>query len=70
MPIDKYPFSERYGWIQDKYGLTWQVVPSNLGEMMQKGSREKIAAVIQAFLQMKKFDVAALQMAYEGAMAT
>ena len=48
MPLDKYPFSERYGWIQDKYGLSWQVWPTAMGEMMAKGTPEQIARVTRA----------------------
>lgn len=66
MPLDKYPFSERYGWVQDKYGLSWQVWPTAMGEMITKGTPEQIARVTKAFLPMKKFDIAALKRAYEG----
>lgn len=61
---------KRWMAAMDRFGVSWQVVPSSLDEMLRKGSREQVAAVTQAFLPMKKFDVAALQMAYEGAMAT
>ena len=60
------PEAEQCGWLKDKYGLSWQVSPKDLDEMMQKGTPEQIARVTQAFLQMKKFDLAALQRAYEG----
>jgi predicted 3-demethylubiquinone-9 3-methyltransferase (glyoxalase superfamily) len=53
MPLDKYSFSERYGWIQDKYGLSWQIVPAKLDDLMG-GTPEQRACVTQAFLQMKK----------------
>jgi predicted 3-demethylubiquinone-9 3-methyltransferase (glyoxalase superfamily) len=66
MPLDKYPFSERYGWIQDKYGLSWQVWPTAIGEMMRDGTRGQIDRVTRVFLQMKKFDIAALKKAYGG----
>lgn len=60
------PESEQCGWLKDKYGVSWQIVPQDLEEMMGKGSREQIDRVTQAFLKMKKFDLAALRRAYEG----
>ncbi len=60
------PESEQCGWLKDKFGVSWQVVPTNMDEMMQKGSKEQIARVTEAFLKMKKFDLAELQKAYEG----
>ncbi len=54
------------GWLKDKFGLSWQVVPTAMAAMMQNGSQEQIARVTAAFLQMKKFDLAALQRAYDG----
>ena len=55
------------GWLQDKYGLSWQIVPTVLGEMMKDKDEQKLARVTAAFLQMKKFDIAALRRAFEGA---
>jgi len=60
------PESEQCGWLKDRYGVSWQIVPTALGEMMSKGTPEQIARVTQAFLKMKKFDIAALKKAYEG----
>lgn len=60
------PESEQCGWLKDKYGLSWQVVPAIMDEMMSKGSEEQIARVTQAFLEMKKFDIAQLRKAFEG----
>lgn len=54
------------GWLKDKYGLSWQVVPSLLIEMLTGPDTEKSQRVTKAFLQMKKFDIAALKRAYEG----
>lgn len=59
------PEAEQCGWLKDKYGVSWQIVPAAMDEMMGSGDPEKIARVTQAFLQMKKFDIAALQKAYE-----
>ncbi|KTD73449.1 VOC family protein [Legionella tucsonensis] len=57
--------AEQCGWLKDKYGLSWQVVPSAMGDMMQNGTREQIGRITQAFLPMKKFDIATLKRAYE-----
>ena len=60
------PEAEQCGWLKDKYGVSWQIVPSVMNEMMTSGNKEKIARVTQAFLKMKKFDIAKLKRAYEG----
>jgi predicted 3-demethylubiquinone-9 3-methyltransferase (glyoxalase superfamily) len=59
------PEAEQCGWLKDRYGLSWQVVPSAMDEMMRSGTKEQIARVTEAFLEMKKFDIAELQRAYE-----
>ena len=53
------------GWLKDKYGLSWQIVPTVLGEMLQDKDAEKSARVMQAMLQMKKIDIEGLKKAYE-----
>jgi predicted 3-demethylubiquinone-9 3-methyltransferase (glyoxalase superfamily) len=63
------PEAEQCGWLKDKYGVAWQVVPAAMGEMMRNGTGEQIARVTQAFLKMKKFDIAALQRAYDSEKA-
>lgn len=60
------PQSEQCGWCKDPYGLSWQIVPTLMGKMMAEGSPEQMARVTQAFLKMKKFDIAELEKAYEG----
>ena len=55
------------GWLKDKFGLSWQVVPTVLMEMLARGEPKKAERVTKAFMQMKKFDIAALERAYEGA---
>ena len=60
------PRAEQCGWLKDRYGLSWQIVPRAMDEMMQRGSPEQMARVTQAFLKMKKFDIATLQRAYDG----
>jgi predicted 3-demethylubiquinone-9 3-methyltransferase (glyoxalase superfamily) len=60
------PEAEQCGWLKDKYGLSWQIVPTVMEEMMKEKDAVKLARVTEAFLKMKKFDIAALQRAYRG----
>lgn len=60
------PEAEQCGWLKDKYGLSWQIVPTEMDEMMSKGNPEQLARVTKAFLKMKKFDLEELQKAYNG----
>jgi predicted 3-demethylubiquinone-9 3-methyltransferase (glyoxalase superfamily) len=57
---------DRCGWLQDKYGLSWQIIPSTLMELMQDKDPEKSKRVMQAMLQMVKIDIAGLKKAYAG----
>jgi predicted 3-demethylubiquinone-9 3-methyltransferase (glyoxalase superfamily) len=59
------PESEQCGWLKDKYGVSWQIVPTAMGEMMKTTDQKKLDQVTQAFLKMKKFDIAELKKAYE-----
>lgn len=59
------PEAEQCGWLKDKYGLSWQIVPVGMDEMMREGTKEQIARLTQAFLSMKKFNLAELRKAYE-----
>ena len=54
------------GWLKDKYGVSWQIVPTVLGEMLQDKDAEKSKRVMQALLQMHKIDIKRLQQAYQG----
>jgi predicted 3-demethylubiquinone-9 3-methyltransferase (glyoxalase superfamily) len=60
------PEAEQCGWLKDKFGLSWQIVPTGMDEMMSKGTPEQLARVTEAFLKMKKFDLEELQKAYKG----
>jgi predicted 3-demethylubiquinone-9 3-methyltransferase (glyoxalase superfamily) len=53
------------GWLKDRYGLSWQVVPTVLKQMLQDKNARKSQAVMKAMLQMTKLDIAALKQAYE-----
>ena len=63
------PEAEQCGWLKDRYGLSWQVVPTAMDDMLRAGTEEQTARVTEAFLKMKKFDLAELQRAYEGSEA-
>jgi len=54
------------GWLTDKFGLSWQVVPAALGEMLQDKDPARAKRVMEAMLKMTKIDIAALRKAYEG----
>lgn len=60
------PEAEQCGWLKDKYGVSWQIVPRAMDAMMESGDKEKVARVTEAFLKMKKFDIAELERAAEG----
>jgi predicted 3-demethylubiquinone-9 3-methyltransferase (glyoxalase superfamily) len=55
---------QRCGWLKDKYGVSWQIVPSALGRMLQDKDHEKSGKVTKAMLQMDKIDIKGLQQAY------
>jgi predicted 3-demethylubiquinone-9 3-methyltransferase (glyoxalase superfamily) len=57
--------AQQCGWLKDKYGLSWQIVPTVLGQMLQDKDAKKSASVMKALLQMKKPDVEKLKQAYE-----
>ncbi len=58
---------QRCGWLKDKYGVSWQIIPSALGKMLQDEDAGKAKSVMQAMLQMDKIDIARLKQAYERA---
>jgi len=60
------PKAEQCGWLKDKYGLSWQIVPTAMEEMLKDKDKKKVARVTEAFLKMKKFDIAKLVQVYEG----
>ena len=53
------------GWLKDKYGLSWQIVPSALGEMLGDKDPDKAKRVMEAMLKMRKIDIASLKRAYD-----
>jgi predicted 3-demethylubiquinone-9 3-methyltransferase (glyoxalase superfamily) len=56
---------DKCGWLTDKYGLSWQIIPSVLGQMLQDKDPEKSKRVMQAMLQMTKIDIKRLKQTYE-----
>ena len=61
------PASEQCGWLKDKFGFSWQIVPKVLGELMSDPDEAKAGRVLQAMMQMKKLDIAGLQAAADQA---
>lgn len=66
LKLSAHPDSEQCGWLKDKYGVSWQIVPTVMDEMMSKGTPEQIARVTKAFLKMKKFNITELENAFDG----
>jgi len=56
---------QQCGWLQDKYGLSWQIIPTILGKLLRNKDAAKAQRVMQAMLQMKKIDIGGLQQAYD-----
>jgi predicted 3-demethylubiquinone-9 3-methyltransferase (glyoxalase superfamily) len=60
---------DRCGWLQDKFGVSWQIIPTALGKLMSDPDPEKSKRVMKAMLQMTKIDINGLKQAYEKAKA-
>ena len=58
---------DRCGWLQDKFGLSWQIIPSDLGKMLGDKDPKKASSVMRAMLQMDKIDIKKLKQAYDKA---
>ncbi len=58
---------EQCGWLKDKYGVSWQIIPTVLGKLMGDKNPQKANAAVQAMLKMKKIDIKGLQKAFDGA---
>ena len=54
------------GWLKDRYGLSWQIIPRRFIEMMQDPDKAKVKRAMEAMLKMVKFDIAALEVAFNG----
>lgn len=64
--LSAHPENEQCGWLKDAYGVSWQITPTAMDEMMDTGTPEQKKRVTEVFLAMKKFDIAKLKEAYEG----
>ena len=64
--LSSVPEAEQCGWLKDQFGVSWQVAPKAMDSMLQHGTPEQIRRVTEAFLSMKKFDLAALERAFRG----
>ena len=60
------PEAEQCGWCKDQFGVSWQIVPSNMDELLLNGTKDEIKRVTESFLKMKKFDIKALEQARLG----
>ena len=60
--------AQQCGWLKDKFGLSWQVVPAILSDMISDTATEKTERVMKVLMQMKKLDIGALEKAYEGVL--
>jgi predicted 3-demethylubiquinone-9 3-methyltransferase (glyoxalase superfamily) len=60
------PEAEQCGWLKDRYGVSWQIVPTAMDEMLRRGTRAQIDRVTRAFLPMKRLEIAQLKKAFEG----
>ena len=60
------PAAQQCGWLKDKFGLSWQIVPTALAEMGSHPDREKAERMLEAMYAMKKLDIRALKAAFEG----
>lgn len=60
------PRAQQCGWLKDRFGLSWQVVPNGLVELIEDSASAKSQRAVAAMLQMKKLDIAALRRAYDG----
>jgi predicted 3-demethylubiquinone-9 3-methyltransferase (glyoxalase superfamily) len=60
------PEAEQCGWLKDKFGVSWQIVPTAMDKMLSEGTPEQIKQVTESFLKMKKFTIAELEKAYTG----
>ena len=63
--LSAFPEAEQCGWLKDKYGFSWQITPTIMNDIMQDKDTAKLAQVTEAFLKMKKFNIAELIKAYE-----
>jgi predicted 3-demethylubiquinone-9 3-methyltransferase (glyoxalase superfamily) len=66
MPLDKYDWSDKYAWVKDKFGVSWQVIPTEMFKYLGSADKEKSCRAMNAMLQMNKLDLKLLQKAFDG----
>jgi predicted 3-demethylubiquinone-9 3-methyltransferase (glyoxalase superfamily) len=66
--LSAFPEAEQCGWLRDRYGISWQIVPAAMDKMLQDQDPERVGRVTRAFLNMKKFDLAALKDAFDNTL--
>lgn len=64
--LSAHPENEQCGWLKDKFGISWQIIPKQMGELLSSPDKEKSGRAMTAMLKMKKIDIAELQKAYDG----
>lgn len=64
--LSAHPEAEQCGWLKDRYGISWQITPTRMDEMMRDATPEQADRVTKSFLSMKKFDIETLEKAYRG----
>lgn len=64
--LSAHPASEQCGWLKDKFGISWQIIPNIMEQLLSDPNPEKARRVMDAMLQMKKIDIATLQQAHSG----
>lgn len=64
--LSAHPENERCGWVKDKFGLSWQIVPIAMMDMLKDPDTKRSQRAMQVMMQMKKLDIAALQQAFDG----
>ncbi len=64
MPLQEYPFSDYFGWVQDQYGVSWQIQPNNWLKLVDTSNLARAEAVTNELYKMKKIDIAQLEAVY------
>ena len=63
--LSAHPEAEQCGWLKDKFGFSWQIIPARMNDLITQGTQKQINAVTEAFLPMKKLEIERLERAWE-----